>query len=71
MFRYYVYKMLHSFHFLSDGEYQQKLKARYFNKSNDYLAVSKSLTKATIIWLFQNLNFLMLIGICPKIRMWP
>ena len=29
------------------------------------------LTKATIIWLFQNLNFLMLIGICPKIRMWP
>ena len=42
MFRYYVYKMLYAFHFLSDGEYQQKLKARYFNKSNDYLAASKS-----------------------------
>lgn len=42
MFKYYVYKVLHSLHFLSDGEYQQKLKKYCFHKCNDYLATKRS-----------------------------
>lgn len=42
MFRYYVYKMLYAFKVFSYREYQQKLKKHCFNKSSDYLVVSKS-----------------------------